>query len=218
MYNVEEWREIPGFPGYEASSVGNLRTYWYKVKSKGRHGGTHRERLDTPRMLSSKPDDNGYLHTNLYCEIDGKRYTRKVHTLVAKTFLPLPDDYESVDYTVDHIVNGPKGKLDNRVDNLRWLPRSDNIKKAYKEGIHINRIQRSYRDVMVTDLWTGDILYFESISEAARELGLSHSSISHMLRGDCDRVSHYTFEYAGREDRLLYANEEYECCQRVSRL
>ena len=37
---------------------------------------------------------------------------------------------------------------------------------------------------------------------------IDRSSISHVLRGDIERTSHYYFEYADREDRLLYGLED----------
>lgn len=203
----EEWREIPGFPGYEASTLGQLRTYWYRVRNKkGR--GSHRERWDTPRHLPASIKSDGYLHTNLYCEPKNRRYTRNVQGLVARTYLPLPDDFDEDDYTVDHIRPGPESKLDNSVSNLQWMRRPDNVRKAYKEGRHDERIRKSRKDIIAIDEWTGNECYFSSIQEAADMLGIDRSAISHVLLGDCNRTSHYRFEYAGREERMLYGDED----------
>ena len=204
---MEEWREIPDFPGYEASPSGKLRTYWYRVRNKkGR--GFHRERWDIPRDLPASPKEDGRLHTNLYSEPRNKRFTRTVQTLIARTFLQLPDDFDEVDYTVDHIRSGPEGKLDNSVGNLRWMPRPDNVKKAYRDGMHDERIRKSRKPIIAMDEWTGEDCYFSSIQEASDMLGIDRSAISHVLRGDISRTSHYRFEYAGREDLLLYGDED----------
>ena len=205
--NVEEWREIPNFPGNEGSTFGNLRTYWYRVRNKkGR--GSHRERWDIPRDLPASPKEDGRLHTNIYCEPKNKRFTRNVQTLIANTFIPKPEDFDKVDYTVDHIKSGPEGKLDNSVWNLQWMPRGDNVRKAYRDGMHDERIRKSRKPIVAIDEWTGDEIYFDSIREASDELKIEYSAIAHVLRGKTKRTSHYRFEYAGREERLLYGDED----------
>lgn len=208
--NVEEWREIPGFPGNEASTYGNLRTYWYRVRNKkGR--GFHRERWDKPRNLPASPKDDGWFHTNIFCEPEGKRFTRNIQVLIAKTFLPRPADFDKVDYTVDHIKPGLKGKRDNSVWNLQWLSRADNIRKAYRDWVCDERIRRSQKPIIATDEWTGESAYFSSIKEAGEELGLDRTNISHALTGQkrSNLVGErYSFEYAGREERLLFGDED----------
>lgn len=206
---IEEWREIPGFPGNEVSNLGNLRTYWYKVRNE--HGyGTHRELRDYPRPIPMHPDDNGYYHVNLYCDLDGKRYTRKTHVLVALAFLPLPDDYGEVDYTVDHINSGPLGKLGNSVENLQWLSRPDNIRKAYRDGMCDDRIRRQCKAVMLQDLWTGDWTYYDSIKDAANDIGIKQNTLAQCIASGRHSISHYIAEYADWEDRLLYGGDGYD--------
>ena len=207
--STEEWREIPGFPGYDASTYGRIRTYWYRVRN-AKGYGSHRELLDIPQFISISPKEDGHLHTNLYCALDNKRYTRTVQVLVARTFLPIPDDWDVVDYTVDHIKPGPEGKLDNSVWNLQWLSRADNIRKAYRDGVCDERIRRQRRPIMLYDEWTGDWTYFNSIGDVAYELRLTHSSVAHALRKDGRVGRHYIVEYADDEDKLLYGGEWYD--------
>ena len=203
---MEEWRDIKGFTGYQVSNRGNVRTFWKKKRYPTGYG-TYRYLESTPTIMSQSDDGNGYMKLMLYSQEDNRRYCKKVHRLVAEAFI----EHDAEHDTVDHIQSGRNGKLDNSVENLRWISRSENIKKAYRDGICDSRIRSQRKDIMVTDLWTGKERYFESIDEAARELGLNRTSISHVLMGDIDKLSHYTFEYAGREDRLLYAdNENYQ--------
>lgn len=46
---------------------------------------------------------------------------RKVHRIMAETFLPNPDNLPQVDH-----LN--RNRSDNRIENLKWVSRSDNMK------------------------------------------------------------------------------------------
>lgn len=201
---MEDWKDIEGFPGYQVSNQGRVRTFW-KKKHYPTGYGTYNYLSENPQIMSQSDDGNGYMKLMLYNRDDGRRYCKKVHRLVAETFLP----HENREDTVDHIVSGHEGKLDNSVNNLRWVPRAENIRKAYRDGVCDERIKRQNKPLIVTDLWDGEERYFPSIGDAADTLHVDRSSISHVLRGDYEKVSHYQFEYADREERLLYGNEYY---------
>ena len=203
---MEEWRDIEGFEGYQVSDKGNVRTFW-KKKHYPTGYGTYRERGSTPTPMRQSDDGNGYRKVMLYNHSDGRRYCKKTHRLVAETFIP----HRPEDDTVDHIRSGPDGTLDNSVSNLRWIPRSENIKKAYRDGVCDDRIRRQNKSIFAINVYTGEEHYFPSIGDAAYRLGIDRSSISHILAGDYHRTGEYTFEYAGWEDDLLYDNEEYQC-------
>lgn len=201
---MEHWKDISGYPGYQVSDNGNVRSFWRKKKSFGKHGGTHRELSSEPYMMPQSDDGNGYLKVLLYNHDTGKRKCAKVHRLVAEAFIP-----DRNGDTVDHIRSGPEGKRNNSIQNLRWVSRSENIKKAYRDGVCDDRIESQNKPVISTDLYTGDERYFDSIKEASIELGVDRSSISHVLNGDIMKTSHYIFEYAGREEKLLYGSIDY---------
>ena len=202
---MEEWRDIDGFPGYQVSNKGRVRSFWKKKHCPTGYG-TFNYLSDEARLMSQSGDGNGYQKLMLYSREDGKRYCKKVHRLVAEAFI----DHEPEDDTVDHIRSGPEGKLDNSVENLRWLSRAENIKKAYRDGMCDERIGRSYKDIVAVDLWTGEEAYFSSIEEAAVTLRIGRTNISHALAGDVEKVGRYRFEYAGREERLLYGSDDYK--------
>ena len=68
-----------------------------------------------------KPCDNGkgYLVCGLTSDTNKKPKTMKIHKLVALLHVPNPDSKEQV----DHI---DRDKLNNAIDNLRWVSRSIN--------------------------------------------------------------------------------------------
>lgn len=204
MIKKELWKDIPHFPGYQVSNTGFVRSFW---KRKHRKTGYGCDWIlgDDPKVMSTSDDGNGYLKLMLYSRENGKRYCRKVHKLVASAFIPNDDPTKN---TVDHIKSGPAGKLDNSVENLRWMSRPDNIRKAYRDGMCDRRIAKSRKPIVATDLWTDNEIYFSSIGEAADELGYTHSTISHALRSPNQRVGHYRVEYAGWEDRMLYGDDD----------
>lgn len=208
MANEEIWKDIEGYRGYQASNKGRIRSFW---KRKHRPTGYGCDWIigDEPRISKTSDDGNGYLKLMLYDRDSGRRRCRKVHRVIAETFIPNDDPVNKT--TVDHIKPGPESKRDNSVSNLRWIPRPDNVKKAYKDGMHDERIRKSWKDIVVTDEWTGNEIYFDSINEASIELGIKHSTISHALHGKNNIVGgRYRFEFAGREERLLYGDEDYK--------
>jgi hypothetical protein len=105
----ETWKEITFIPeanGYEVSSEGRLKN------SKG-------------TMFFGHKDDNGYIRVS----INNTLY--RMHILVAKAFLPNPEDKPH--------VNHKDGVRDNnKLENLEWVTRSENMQHAYDTGLNTN--------------------------------------------------------------------------------
>lgn len=201
---IERWKDIDGFDGYQVSDKGRVRSFWERHhKTKG-YGAEWRISKN-PSVLSASDDGNGYLKVALTNHRDGRRYCRKIHRLVAEAFIP----HSSSDDTVDHVVSGPKGKVDNSVENLRWMPRAENIRKAYRDGMCDDRIRRQRKPVIATDTWLGEETYFPSASEAAKFLSVDVSTVLHAIGRDFLVSKRYIFEHADREEILLHVGEDY---------
>ena len=100
----------------------------YKVRNNGEvlsmydHNGLR----DKPLSMSGGLDKNGYHIISLTHK--KKKYTRKVHRLVAEAFIPNPDNKPEVNH-----ING--NKIDNRICNLEWVTTEENTQLASINGL-----------------------------------------------------------------------------------
>ena len=71
--------------------------------------------------------------------MNGIETSHLVHRLMALAFIPNPDNKEMIDH-----IN--RNKLDNSIENLRWVTRSENIiNTARREHLHIYSQQNGHR-------------------------------------------------------------------------
>lgn len=71
--------------------------------------------------------DNGKGYQILQIRIMGKSVTKMVHRLVAEAWIPNPNNLPEVNH-----INSIRS--DNRVENLEWCSRSENISHSYQKG------------------------------------------------------------------------------------
>lgn len=110
----EQWRDVIGFEG------------WYAISSFGRVKRTRAGKSTRTDLLLKQQ-----IGKNKRCRVslsrDGVQHTRDVHRMVAEAFLgPKPVGKE-----VNHIDYNPQN---NRVNNLEYVTKSENITHAYAHG------------------------------------------------------------------------------------
>ena len=121
---------------------------------------------------------HGYMYVKI--AYNGKVRSKRVHRLMAETFLPNPNEYDVV---------GHKNNIkdDNRLENLYWTTISENTQKAYDDGLAKNA--KGYDDSQSIPIYVCDdkwniIDAFGSMSECAKAYGLSKSTIAKQVNLD----------------------------------
>lgn len=141
---MEIWKAIDFCKGYEVSTFGNVRN------------------INTNKTLKQNYMEKGYKRVALFC--NGKRKWLLVHRLVAQTFIDNPENKLEVNH-INFI------KDDNRVENLEWVTRKENVK-------HTCTNDRDYRfKVMRINPNDNSVKYYKSISDTEQD-GFSKGLVS----------------------------------------
>ena len=122
---MEQWKPVSGFEGkYEVSDFGRIRSLGYEVKC---YGGA---KVVKPRILKPFATRSGYLEVSL-----GRKNKRLVHRLVAEAFIANPENKSDVNHR--NLI-----KTDNRVSNLEWSTRGENMQHAHDNGAFPAEVHR----------------------------------------------------------------------------
>lgn len=171
-------KPIPYFPGYFATSDGNI---WSK----------HKDKFTKPEI-----DRHGRRISRL--TVDSKLKGTTTARLIAMTFLDLPENFK--DLTIDHL-NGDC--TDDRVENLEWVTRSENSIRLNNNITKEDRIKRvSKKPITVTNIETGEEQEFESIAETGRQLDCFSSNIQKAVKGRIKTYKGHTFKYVTTPDLI----------------
>lgn len=145
-----------------------------RVKSLPRNGTIKKERILKPSSYT------GYALVTM--RKNGKAHYEKVHRIVAKVFIPNPENKREVNH-----IDGDK--LNNLVENLEWVTSSENqLHSFYTLGQQIVAIEQRTLDGRLIRTW-------RSIKEAALSLGLDAGTITNCCRGKFGHKSHGGFKF-----------------------
>ena len=122
----ETWKEIEGFPGYEISDMGRVRSFYKRAWRDW-------EQVAEPQRIlkGAYKKREGYHFVSL--RRLGVSYTRPTHQLVLEAFVgPCPDGQESC-----HNDGDPRN---NYLSNLRYDTHLENMHDAIEHGSQIGKI------------------------------------------------------------------------------
>lgn len=160
-------RQIKGFENYTVSEKGDVFS------------------TITNKQLRQRISKQGYAYVNLY-NSEGRK-TKKIHRLVAETFIKNPNNYTQVNHK-------DGDKLNNRVNNLEWCTASYNTQHAYDNGL-INLDTEAHRraarengkkyrsrKIKLIDLKLNKVYVFESATQCSEEMRIPLSSVTSSIR------------------------------------
>lgn len=169
----EVWKPIPNYSGYEASSLGRVRSLDRKVWVEQRHRSFWKQLKG--KQLSESFDKDGYRLVSI--STDGYDRPHRVSRLVCAAFYgPCPDGMEC--------LHGAKGKYIDTSNNVSWGTKSQNEIDKRRDGVsNCRSVKRS------------DGILFDSISEAAQSVNGNNGYLSVKLRGGYSSKMAYGYEW-----------------------
>ena len=183
----EVWKDIEGFEGlYQVSNHGRIKSIRDTIYN---HRTKSTMTIYREKILKPYKDTKGYLLVDL--RKNGKRNTRKVHIIVAKTFIPNPDHLPQVNHKDEN-------KQNPNADNLEWCTNQYNT--TY--GTAKQRMAEKMKKKVIQIDANGDVVdEWESIEEAAKALNVCRDTITLWCNGKVTprHMSEYTFLFKKKE-------------------
>ena len=173
----EIWRNISGYPGYQVSNFGRVKSLNYNHTKK-------------EKILKSFKQRDGYLLVKLYK--NGKTKNIYIHRLVCTAFV----QNESLFYNeINHL---DENKENNCASNLEWSDRKHNINfgtRNERAGKALSKAQTNNpkHSKKVKCLDTGVV--YPSTMEIQRQFGFNHSNISQCCNGKFKQAYGYHWRY-----------------------
>lgn len=187
---MEEWKDVIEYEGlYRVSNTGEVMSLYYNKEY----------------VLPKRVDKRGYLLVTL--SKNGKSKKVRIHRLVAKAFIPNPENKPQVNH-----IDG--NKQNNCVSNLEWATNKENIGHAWRTGLRENEReglrQRAYKTINKNKLWektkkvviqmdlNGNFIReFNSLSEVSDYYGKKSlvSSISKCCHGEIETSYGYKWKF-----------------------
>jgi hypothetical protein len=118
-----ETTEIDEIPGSDQHSLAQLGFPFNIITSNGSVWS-----LLSNDWMSTSLDRRGYERVNLFNRITKKHMTIRIHRLVAKMFIPNPENKPQVNH-----IDG--NKQNNTVSNLEWCTNLENAKHSRENGL-----------------------------------------------------------------------------------
>lgn len=176
---AEEWRAVPGYEGkFEASSQGRVRSVarWTGTR------GQNQFRWVKSHIVGKNNGGRGYHRVNVAKYGKGKQH-EVVHRMVAKAFVPNPDNLPCVNH-----IDGCK--TNNHPENLEWCTHQENMKHAFDNELTPRKCLLAGERSIAAKLTESQVrqikrrlLAGEGNKAISRDYGVSPSTIAEIKAG-----------------------------------
>lgn len=188
----EIWEDVEGWEGrYKISNLGRLKRCAYVKK----HESGKRIKM-TDKIVTTNYDRKGYIKVTL-CEKD-KRFTTSIHRLIARAFIPNPENKPHVNH-----INGKRD--DNRIENLEWATAKENIVHSYlvlkRKHNCTGMLNKGGKKIGVYDKDGNLLKEYPSQMQAQRETGINAVNIGQVCRGESKSAKGLIFKFILSENK-----------------
>lgn len=189
------WKEIPDCDGlYLANEKGQIKS---KDRPRRHFSLKDNEYFYNRKgvILKQTLNQKGYYCVTITFE-NHKQKVFEVHRLIAKTFIPNPENKSQVNH-----IDG--NKTNNNIENLEWVTAQENIVHAFKHGLNkgskpwlgkTGAKHNKSKPIIRCDLNWNELEEYPSVTEASKLYGnLSH--ISACARGERKTCAGFKWKY-----------------------
>lgn len=155
-------KEIQGYPGYLVTDTGDI------ISTERRWKTRTGELYIVPRrhVIQQGKFWTGYKKVSIN-NASGKRDTLSVHRLVAKAFVPNPENKPQVNH-----IDG--NKENNNASNLEWVTHGENSRHAVKLGLQKGKPGESHPLSKVTEAEVIEMITDMKNGASNKDLGLKY--------------------------------------------
>ena len=170
---MEEWKDIDGYDGvYQVSSEGRVRSF---------------QRNKCEILKCHIVGKTKHLKIGLYKDKKRKHYY--VHKLVAKAFIPNPNNYTEINHKDENPLN-------NNVKNLEWCTHLYNMTYGTcQERSRKTHLERT-PSILMYDKEGVLKATFNSVVDAEKETGTPHSNIIACCKGRLKTANGYVWRHS----------------------
>lgn len=162
----------------------------YEVDDRGRIYSLARWNRPYDLELSPSHNNKGYQWVSLYNEFGGRR--RLIHRIVAKTFIPNPENKPEVNH-----IDGNKNN--NSVDNLEWVTHLENVQDAIRRGTAYQNISgfdnHRGKKIAQYDLNGNLLKIWPSSRRIEKDLGYAHGNIGRACKMENSKGYGFRWKY-----------------------